>query len=261
MKKFNLELSKQIHHRDETITLHPSYRDLGELEDRHELSGILFLNDEMIGTGYNIDNVSFSIPESKQKELLGKDYKVTFDIYRNNELIMESYPSWLRCETRLGAEFSAMNLRTRGVDFFGTLIHALALMTPRYTNENTIHPDDNYRLFSWEIGPWYLELNWNVERAGFDFLYSPSNDTDNINCIEVNSTDYASIGVSLFPLLDSPLEEWILHPNFRKAIIEEPIGKDMMHHYVFLMALASANNPINNLPGNLRMLTNLTRRL
>ncbi|QAU04243.1 hypothetical protein [Vibrio phage 2 TSL-2019] len=258
MKKFNIELNKQIHHASESITVHPSWRDLGPLEDRHELHATLFLNDEVVAAGFNIDEVTYTIPE--ELNLKNEDYRIKVVIYRNHEVLFESHEAWLRVETRLSTEISDMNLKTRGMDFFATFFQALALMALRL-DRGAEHPSERYKLFAWEVGPWFFELYWDVERKAYDFTYCPSNDIENITAIEIKSSEHVAIGASLLPLLDSPVKAWVVHPSFRKAVIEEPLGNDLMYHYTFLMALASAHNPIANLPTGIRVITNMARKV
>ncbi|QGZ14491.1 hypothetical protein [Photobacterium phage PDCC-1] len=258
MKKFNIELNKQIHHASETITVHPSWRDLGPLEDRHELHGTLYINDEVVAEGFNIDDVSYTIPE--EMNLNNEDYRIKLIIHRNYDVFLESHEAWLRTDTRLSAEISDMNLKTRGMEFFATFIQALALMALRL-DRDVEHPSERYKLFAWEIGPWFFELYWCVERKAYDLTYCPANDIENITAIEIKSSEHVAIGAALLPLLDSPVKAWVLHPNFRKAVIEEPLGNNLMYHYTFLMALASANNPIASLPNGIRVITSMARKV
>ncbi|AUR81004.1 hypothetical protein FDJ25_gp188 [Vibrio phage Aphrodite1] len=258
MNKFNIEVNKQIHHLDETITIHPSWRDLGKLENRHELHAELYINDEVLASGYNIDDVSYSLVEGLLPKVT--DYRTKLVIYRNQEVIAESHEAWMRVDTRLSAEISDMNLKTRGMDFFATFMRALALMEPRL-NKATEHPSERYKLFAWEIGPWFFELYWDVARKSYDLTYCPANDIDNITAIELESGGYTSIGAGLLPLLDSNVKEWVIHPNFRKAVIEEPLGSDLVYHYTFLMALASSNDTLSNVPAGIRAITGFARKV
>lgn len=240
--QFNLSTLTRLHRTDAEVTLHPSWRDLGDLKLPHELTAALFINDEFALGGMHINAISYNWEALCRSMGLPKEYKVQVSILRGDEVVAQSFPMEMRACSKFTAQSQELTVKATGLEFLNTFLTALVIMRPRYLKSE--HAEVRTLMLATEVGPWMFELYWNMDIEDYEFSWAPSNDIENIRLIPMQTENVKDALKYFLPALDSKAEEWLYSGDFRQAIIEEPLTKDLKHHYTLLMALCSANNPL-----------------
>lgn len=248
---FSLQISKQIHSVGDTIKVFPYQQHLASLTDQHELSAEVLINGITLYTNLPLNQISYSLVDHEEN-LVGKEYELNIRIKRAEEIVMESETMKVECGTRLATETHDAMAVAAGWDWIGKLARILAIIHENYVGRE--HPEERTKLFGWSVGPSYYELYWveNEERfPTMELNVCPTNDLDDIKSYEIKTESTLGAARGLAKVVEE--NEWMLSPAFRVMMIEQPIGRDLMHHYQFLLAYAIGDAPALSLPNGLRL--------
>ncbi|UVD32173.1 hypothetical protein [Vibrio phage phiKT1028] len=251
---FSFTTSKELHHRGETISVHPNHRTLGELENSYELHAEVLINGEPIGGGMGLHDINYCLMDYEE-DLLGKTYQLNVRIKRGDEIVRVSDTMEMECGTLLSVETQDTMALASGYDWISRLSRALALIHESYSKRED---EDRIKLFGWEVGPYYFEFYWGGEQMGvkgIELDVSPTHNMDNITSFFIDSSSILSVSRSFNEIFYHEVKAWMVHPAFRIMMVEQPIGNDLIHHYQFLVAIIAADSPALSLPMGLRTLS------
>lgn len=247
---FSLQISKQIHHVGESIAVFPYYQHLGKLENQHELTAEVLINGVTLYSGLPLNKISYSLVDHVEN-LTGREYELNIRIKRGDEIVMVSETMRVECGTRLATETHDAMAVAAGWDWLGKLARIFTIIHETYARRE--QPDERTKLFGWTAGPSYFELYWVQPEERFPVMelhVCPAYDMDDIKVYEIKTEGNITAARGLAKAVEE--NQWMLSPAFRVMMIEQPIGRDLMHHYQFLTAYAIADAPALALPNGLR---------
>ncbi|BAW98213.1 hypothetical protein [Vibrio phage pTD1] len=249
---FSLQISKQIHTEGDTIAVFPYQQHLTGLTNQHELTAEVLINGIPLYDNLPLNKISYSLVDHEEN-LVGREYELNIRIKRGEEIVMVSETMMVECGSRLATETHDAMALAAGWDWLGKLARILSIIHETYARRE--QAEERTKLFGWSVGPSYYELYWveNEERfPTMELNVCPTNDLDDIKAYEINTESAMSAARGLANAVE--YNEWMLSPAFRVMMIEQPIGRDLMHHYQFLVAYAIGDAPALSLPNGLRVM-------
>lgn len=258
MKTFNIDVFRTVYRPNQIIKLFLLHSGDQLPRDRINDYYDIAINDKVVIVGLHPHELSFALINVMDKVDLtpGETFEVKVHRMNNATKVGTSRPlTLLLAKDDMHQEILQHQQRHNAWETLNRFVRTLFMYRDRI---DSLELPETTPLFSWEVGPVVFQLQYTYideesETGTLELIVSPTRNMTDIQVIDISkvSTFRALLELIVNKLGDDKWR-WLMLPSFRAAILEEPIGSDLMYHYHWLLTWACAERPEHEMSSGFR---------